>query len=420
MNQVKYENGHWNNDTVIEEAKKYNTFKEFREKSRGAYDYAATHDLTKKIKTFLEVGHKPIGYWTYEKCLEEAKKYTTLIDFHNKSSSAYTYSKKNNWLEKFTWLGSTRNKKYGKEYTIEELNELSSQCINRTEFKKKYNHAWNFARKNKLIQKLEFKPIVGVETYQKCSQDGSKVIVRKPINTDKFRVIPKKWTYEKCAEEAKKYEYYHDFMTKCNSAYTTACYRKWIKDFTWLKRERVEHGHWTYENCLEEAKKYKTLTDFHDNSNTAYNVSLKNGWIKDYTWFEKISSRLESIVSYTFTKKNVLFEEQKKINWLRYKNPLSLDFYLHEYNVAIECQGIQHFEPQDWFGIKKSNNFNEVLKRDKIKRELCEKHGIKIFYYSNLGIEYPYQVYEDLNKMLEDIKNHAYFQAMKKILCEVK
>ena len=106
----------------------------------------------------------------------------------------------------------------------------------------------------------------------------------------------------------------------------------------------------------------------------------------------------------TFTKKNVLFEEQKKFNWLKHKKPLSLDFYLPEYNAAIECQGIQHFEPQDWFCYRKSNNFNEVLKRDKLKRELCEKHGIKIFYYSNLGIEYPYQVYEDLNKMLEDIK----------------
>ena len=57
----------------------------------------------------------------------------------------------------------------------------------------------------------------------------------------------------------------------------------------------------------------------------------------------------------------------------------SLDFYLPEYNIAIECQGIQHFEPQDWFGHRKSYSFTEVLKRDKIKKEQCEKHGIKMF-----------------------------------------
>lgn len=418
IKRIKRKNGYWNNENVIEEAKKYNTLKEFREKSQGAYDYASRNNLMDSIKTFLEVGCKPIGYWTYEKCLEEAKKYETLIDFHDKSSSAYTYSRKNNWLEKFTWLESTRDKNYAKTYTIEELNELSTQCINRAEFKEKYYHAYNYARKNKLIQKLEFKPIIGVEIYKKHLKDGSKTIVSKPRNTNKGRVIPRKWTYEKCVEESKKYEYYHDFMTRSNSAYTTACYRKWIRDFIWLKKERVEPGHWTYENCLEEAKKYKTLSDFHDNSNTAYDVSLKNGWIKDYVWFEKVSSRLESIVSHIFTRKGILFEKQKKFDWLRYKKPLSLDFYLPEYNVAIECQGIQHFEPQDWFDSKKNGRFTEVLKRDKIKKELCDEHNIKVFYYSNLGIEYPYEVYEDLDKLLKDIKHYSYFKNLEEMMCE--
>ena len=418
IKRIKRKNGYWNNENVIEEAKKYNTLREFREKSQGAYDYASRNNLMNSIKTFLEAGCKPIGYWTYERCLEEAKKYKTLIDFHDKSSSAYTYSRKNNWLEKFIWLESTRNKSYGKDYTIEELNELSKQCVNRHEFKRKYHHAWNYARKNKLMKELEFKPILGVEIYKKHLKDGSKTIVSKPRNTNKGRVIPRKWTYENCVEESKKYEYYHDFMIKSSSAYATACYRKWIKDFIWLKKERVEPGHWTYKNCLEEAKKYKTLTDFHDNSNTAYSVSLEKGWIKDFTWFEKISSRLEGIAKHFFTEKNILFEEQKKFDWLKYKKPLSLDFYLPEYNVAIECQGIQHFEPQDWFGCRKSNGFTEVLKRDKIKRELCEKYGIKMFYFSNLGIKYPYQVYENLNKMLEDIKDYSYFDTVKKLITE--
>ena len=421
MKHIKHRNGYWNDEKVIEEAKKYTTLKEFRENSSGAYDYAHDKkDLFGKIKEFLKARRKPNGYWNYERCYDEAKKYTTLIDFHDKSSSAYNSAKDNGWLENFIWLETTRNKNYGKDYSIKELNELSKQCINRREFKEKYYHAWNYARKNGLIKELEFKAILGVEAYERLLEDGSKTVVRKPRNSNKGRVIPRKWTYEKCVEESKKYEYYHDFMTKSGSAYTTACYRKWIKDFTWLKRERVEPNHWTRDKCLEEAKKYKTLADFHDNSNTAYSVSLKKGWIKDYTWFEKVSSRLESIVNHVFTKKNVLFEEQKKFDWLRYKKPLSLDFYLPEYNVAIECQGIQHFEPQDWFGHRKSYSFTEVLKRDKIKKEQCEKHGIKMFYYSNLGIEYPYKVYEDLDELLKEVKEHSYFETIKEVLCEVK
>ena len=61
-----------------------------------------------------------------------------------------------------------------------------------------------------------------------------------------------------------------------------------------------------------------------------------------------------------------------------------------------------------------------VKNRDKKKRELCEQHGIKIFYYSNLGIDYPYKVYEDFDEMLKAIKDYAYFKTMKEVLCEAK
>ena len=38
---------------------------------------------------------------------------------------------------------------------------------------------------------------------------------------------------------------------------------------------------------------------------------------------------------------------QKRFPWL---GLLSLDFYLPEYNVAIECQGEQHFVPVGMWG----------------------------------------------------------------------
>jgi very-short-patch-repair endonuclease len=97
---------------------------------------------------------------------------------------------------------------------------------------------------------------------------------------------------------------------------------------------------------------------------------------------------------------------------------MRLDFYLPEYNVAIECQGIQHFEPIDFFGGE--NALKERKELDSLKKKLCDKHGIKIFYYSNCGIEYPYEVYEDLDKLLKEIKEHSYFETMKEVLCESK
>lgn len=113
------------------------------------------------------------------------------------------------------------------------------------------------------------------------------------------------------------------------------------------------------------------------------------------------SSSLEIKVKKFLEEKNIKFEYQKKFKWLGLQ---SLDFYLPEYNVAIECQGIQHFRPVS-FGYHGDvgKRFERILIFDKKKNELCGENGVKLLYYSNLGIEYPYNVFEDLNLMLKEI-----------------
>ena len=89
----------------------------------------------------------------------------------------------------------------------------------------------------------------------------------------------------------------------------------------------------------------------------------------------------------------------KTFEWLGLQ---SLDFYLPKYNVAIECQGIQHFKcGGKIFTEEKLKRTKDSDKRKLIK---CNEHDVKILYYSNLGIEYPYEVFEDKQKLLEEIR----------------
>ena len=95
---------------------------------------------------------------------------------------------------------------------------------------------------------------------------------------------------------------------------------------------------------------------------------------------------------------NYIYEADYKIfNWL---SKMSLDFYLPDYNVAIECQGIQHFKYNDFL-----DSDDTVKIRDEIKRKLCEENEIKLLYYSNLNIDYPYQVFENKEQLLNEIIN---------------
>ena len=101
---------------------------------------------------------------------------------------------------------------------------------------------------------------------------------------------------------------------------------------------------------------------------------------------------------------------QKTFEWLKYKSFLYLDFYLPEYNLAIECQGLQHF------GIVKKgkrafDNLEEILVRDKIKYELCKKHDIKILYFCNedskyIPNDYLDKIYHTQTELMKEIKKY--------------
>ena len=93
-------------------------------------------------------------------------------------------------------------------------------------------------------------------------------------------------------------------------------------------------------------------------------------------------SHLESEIRNLLLRNNISFEQQKTFDWLRNINNLKLDFYIPDKKIAIECQGIQHFEPSEYFGGVDA--FNKQLEMDKLKYKLCENHNVKILYYTNI------------------------------------
>jgi len=86
-------------------------------------------------------------------------------------------------------------------------------------------------------------------------------------------------------------------------------------------------------------------------------------------------SKLEKKVTKYLKELDVRHEKQKKFKWLGAK---SLDFFLPDYNIGIECQGVQHFEPKDFFGGKKE--FEKQLKRDAKKLKKCLSNNIEMIY----------------------------------------
>ena len=97
-------------------------------------------------------------------------------------------------------------------------------------------------------------------------------------------------------------------------------------------------------------------------------------------------------------KNKIKFEEQKKFDNCKYKRKLSFDFYINQYNLCIEFDGMQHFYVG---GFAKSIEENlEKLKltqlRDQIKNEYCKNNGINL-----LRIRYDENVEEKLTEYFQ-------------------
>lgn len=119
-------------------------------------------------------------------------------------------------------------------------------------------------------------------------------------------------------------------------------------------------------------------------------------------------SHLEKEIRLFLDENRIKYIPQARFDWLRTndtRKKMSLDYLIKDKNIAIECQGIQHFSDKRFWPTERSKEqaVLRVQERDKLKKQLCEEHGIKVLYYSNLGIEYPYHVFTNKEELLKEI-----------------
>lgn len=92
-------------------------------------------------------------------------------------------------------------------------------------------------------------------------------------------------------------------------------------------------------------------------------------------------------------KYNIKYESQKNFDELLgiLGRDLLYDFYLPHYNILIEYNGEQHYNPIEFFGGKKS--LEKQQEHDRRKREYAKQNNIKL-------IEIPYWDFENIEEIL--------------------
>lgn len=217
----------------------------------------------------------------------------------------------------------------------------------------------------------------------------------------------------KCNFESQKYKY-DDYVEKVNIKHNNF----YEYDRNNFNNDKISikcpiHGVFTQhksqhlfgQGCPECANDNKRLTKqiFEERSNIVHDFEYdysKSNYVNNYTDVEIIckkhgsffqtpnfhmlgqgcpkckSSKGEKKILKYFELNNIKYEHQKMFNKCKNKNRLPFDFYLPEYNMCVEYNGKQHYEPIDYFGGIETLNY--IKNNDQIKETFCKENNIKL------------------------------------------
>jgi len=250
------------------------------------------------------------------------------------------------------------------------------------------------------------------------------------------------WTKKDCIESAKKYAKRSDWETGDHKAYQAAKRHGWYEECSaHMARAKELNGHWNYENCLAEARKYSHIRDWAKASAGSYQSARINP-----KWFSECTSHMERLWMRKWSKAVILadakkystlqewvrhsprgyqaawakelvrqatehmekrpkwfpvatihrilqsydleYAEEKAFDDCRDRRKLPFDFYLPSLNLLMEHHGTQH--QRGWQG----RGAAAIQRRDEIKRRYAAKCGFAYLEINGWEAKDPEQLEE--------------------------
>lgn len=238
---------------------------------------------------------KKWGYWKVLKnCIDDAQKYSSRLEWQKQSSGAYDSAKQRNWLEICCVHMKPIGSKYMRLiYAFEFPDKSVYVGLTFNSKQRKYDHLHN-----KLSQVFKYIKTSGLQPeFKELSDYFDKDVASKlegyfltQYKNGGWKILNKIktgglggdtlfWTKEKCVNNAKLYKTRTEWSNKSNGAYESARNNKWLdeccKHMTGIKPK----GFWTIDRCINIARSYKTKKEFRDNESGGYTIALRNGWI---------------------------------------------------------------------------------------------------------------------------------------------
>lgn len=239
------------------------------------------------------------------------------------------------------------------------------------------------------------------EKYRKSNSD----FINKAISIHKQKYDYSKVNYTDsdtkvcivCPKHGEFWQIPHSHLSGCGCPKCVKCYSKtndeWIKDAREIHKRKYDYSKTEYVNTRG---KVCIICPVHGEF-----WQLPNHHLQGCGCPKCQSSHTENEIREVLLENNIKFEEQKRFDWL---GSQSLDFYIPSKNIAIECQGKQHFEPIGFFGG--IDALTSTKERDNMKLQLCRNNGVILLYYANYEYDFPYYVFNNKLELLKIIETN--------------
>jgi hypothetical protein len=141
-----------------------------------------------------------------------------------------------------------------------------------------------------MIQESEYKSI---SEWRKYNEKDYRTAVRRGMIDDmcEFFGWDKRkpngyWTKERCLEEARKYKTVSEWRNCGNGSPDAARDNGWLEECKAHMKHGKGHkpnGYWTKEKVIEISQKYKTKKDWRNNHKASFRAAQRYGWYKEAT-----------------------------------------------------------------------------------------------------------------------------------------
>ncbi len=239
-------------------------------------------------------------------------KYRTKIEFKTNNSSAYSLSLKRGWISRIcSHMDAIGNAHKRLVYAYEFPNKVVYVGLTCNKERRQLQHlqyrkspVYKYSLKTKLtpIYKLISKTYIIAERSQKLEDKTIKTYKDNGwqiLNSAKAGGLgwsDKKWTFEKCQVEALKYKTRSDFIDNSPGAYAAARKHDWMQICDHMVYRRLPKGTWTYESCKQAALQCKTRSEFRLKASGAVKKAQEEGFYEQIvSHLKKWANRTKSI-----------------------------------------------------------------------------------------------------------------------------